>query len=173
MNKNNKRTTTLFVVFSLIIVLLLGYIFVKNPVPVQVQNIDPTPPVATPNNVTVVPTPVPVTPMISGDTGNFVSFSIAPGATVSGKMNATGSIKGGYFFEAVAQGMLLDANKHVLRKFQFAATTDWMTSGVVAFKASIDATGIAPGAGYIRIANDNPSGIPANEKYIDIPVVFK
>jgi hypothetical protein len=109
---------------------------------------------------------------ISGDTGNFISFSIAPGAKVSGHTSAVGSIKGAYFFEANAVGKLLDANKNVLKSFPITAVGDWMTADAVAFNTEFDASGIT-GPGYIRIANDNPSGLPENDRFIDIPVVFE
>ncbi len=110
---------------------------------------------------------------ISGDTADFVSFSITPGATISGTMTATGSVKGAYFNEANARGMLLDANKNVIKMFSITATGEWMTSDPVAFTTTFDTTGAPSGAGYIRIANDNPSGDPSRDKYIDIPVVFQ
>ncbi len=78
------------------------------------------------NKKPVVNTPpvVATTPAISGDVGNFVSFSIAPGSTVSGVMAATGSVKGAYFFEANMIAQILDANKNILKSAPAAATTD-------------------------------------------------
>ncbi len=116
---------------------------------------------------------VTVLPMITGDTKNLVSFSIAPGATVSGKITATGSIKGGYFSEANMGVNILDANKATLKQGNGTATSNWMTSDPVSFTTKLDFTGIPAGSGYIRIKNSNPSGDPINDKYIDIPVVFK
>ncbi len=110
---------------------------------------------------------------ISGDAANLVYSPFPPrGNLPPGITKVEGSIKGGYFFEATARGMLLDADKNILKKFQLKATTDWMTSEPVTFTASIDATGLS-GSGYIRLANDNPSGDPARDKYIDIPVRFE
>lgn len=121
--------------------------------------------------VTPIVTPV-VTPQNEGDTANLVSFSIAPGAKLSGEITATGSLKGAYFFEATARGMLLDAGKNTLKSFQVKATSDWMTVDPVTFSATFDTTGIS-GSGYIRLANDNAMGDPSNDKFIDIPVVFQ
>ncbi len=127
------------------------------------------------NKKPVVNTPpvVATTPAISGDVGNFVSFSVAPGTTVSGVIKATGSLTGGYFFEANMGVKILDANKNVLKSTNGTATSDWMTSDPVSFTTTLDFTGIPAGQGYIRLHNDNPSGMPENDKYIDIPVVFQ
>lgn len=151
-----KNNNTIIVILALIIIGFIAYSFYKKPV------------TTTPNVIVT-----PVTPAISGDTGNFVSFSIAPGATVSGTMTATGSVKGGYFFEANMGVKILDANKNVLKSTNGTATSDWMTSGPVSFTTNLDFTGIPAGQGFIRLHNDNPSGMPENDRFIDIPVVFK
>lgn len=103
----------------------------------------------------------------------LVSFSVAPHSNVSGVVTATGSIKGGYFFEGQAQGFLLNINKNEIKKFPVTAVGDWMTSEPVSFTATFDATGVPSDFGYIRIANDNPSGDISKNKYVDIPVFFK
>jgi hypothetical protein len=112
-------------------------------------------------------------PQVSGNVADLVAFSIAPGAAVSGVVNATGSIKGAYFFEANIRVNVLDASKNVLKEGNGTATSDWMTSDPVSFAATIDFAGIPAGVGYVRLMNDNPSGMPENDKWIDIPVVFK
>src|SRR6185436_18997851 len=48
---------------------------------------------------------------ILGNKADLVSFSIKPGDKVSGKVTATGSVKGGYFFEANIGVNILGANK--------------------------------------------------------------
>lgn len=110
---------------------------------------------------------------LSGNTNDLVASSLAPGASVSGVMTITGSLQGSYFFEATAQGSVLDADKKLLKRFPLSATGDWMTAGPVPFSGSVDLTGIPPGNGYIRLGNDNPSGDPSRDKYVDIPVVFQ
>lgn len=116
--------------------------------------------------------PDPNLPAASGDVDNLISFSLHPGSQVYGVMKVTGSLRGGYFFEGVAQGMLLDANHAVLVRFPLQAKSLWTTADGVAFSATIDASNVPLGPGYIRLANDNPSGEPSLERFIDIPVVF-
>ena len=112
-------------------------------------------------------------PAVSGNGGDLVSFSIIPGAHVHGILSYRGTLKGSYFFEANVRIMILDANKNVLKSSNAVAKTDWMTEGPVDFEGNIDFTGLPAGAGYFRIANDNPSGDPIRDKFIDIPIVIE
>ncbi len=146
------KNTTIKIVFVVVVVAILGFVIFKSNVH--------------------APTEVTPTAQITGDTADFVSLSVMPGATVSGQVTVVGSIKGAYFFEATARGALLDANKNVFKSFPLTATGEWMTSDPVAFTATFDTTGLT-GPGFIRLSNDNPSGDPARDKYIDIPVVFQ
>lgn len=112
-------------------------------------------------------------PKITGDMANLVSISIKPGDTLSGTVTVTGALKGGYFFEANAVGMFLDANKNIVTSFPIAATSDWMTADAVSFAFTQSTADVPKGQGYLRVHNDNPSDIPANDKYVDIPVNFQ
>lgn len=114
-----------------------------------------------------------VQPEILGNKSDLISFSILPGAQVSGKESVTGKIQGGYFFEANLVLKILDANKNVLKTVSGTATTNWMTTGPVDFKGTVDFTGLLAGPAYIAIENDNPSGEPANQKQILIPIVIQ
>jgi hypothetical protein len=158
--ENNKKSssTAVTAVVIVAIIAVLAYVLIYKPR------------VAQPGDTTH--TPVTVTPTISGDTADFVSFSILPGSSVSGIVNATGSVKGSYFFEANMVVKILDADKNELKSGHGTATSDWMTEGPVVFGTTLDFTGITQGSGFIRLQNDNPSGDPARDKYIDIPVVF-
>lgn len=154
--KNKTSISSVIIGLIVVVASIVGYVMFKKP--------------AAPN---VDTTPVVVTPAVTGDTANFVSFSVAPGAMVGGTVVATGTLKGGYFFEANMRVHVLDAAKNTLKETNGTATTDWMTAGPVSFTTSLNFTGITPGNGYIRLMNDNPSGDPVNDKYIDIPVVFQ
>ena len=120
----------------------------------------------------IVVTPMP-TPEVTGLKDDLVSFSIAPGAKVKGVMDATGVLKNAYFFEANIRVDILDTNKQTLREGFGTATTEWMTTGPVSFKTKLDFSGLATGPGFIAIRNDNPSGLPENDKEIFIPIVIE
>lgn len=53
------------------------------------------------------------------------------------------------------------------------AKTDWMTVEPVEFEGNIDFTGLTKGPAYFEIHNDNPSGLPENDKSIQIPIIIK
>ncbi len=110
---------------------------------------------------------------VSGDVADFVSLSIAPGSIITDVVTITGEIKGVYFFEGKAQGLLLDENKKVLDTFSLDATSNWLTADAVSFKTTVDTTSALPGPGYLRFKNDNPSGDPEKDKYIDVPIVIQ
>ncbi len=120
---------------------------------------------------------VPPVLQISGNASDLVSISIKPGDAVNEGEVITGSLKGNYFFEANARGMLLDKDKNSMTQFPITATSDWMMEGAVDFKMTVsyvvDDAPITKGPGYLRIANDNPSGDPIRDKFIDIPVNFQ
>jgi len=110
---------------------------------------------------------------ILGNADSLVSFSISPGQEVSGEIVATGTISGGYFFEANVLVNILDKDKNLLRAGNGTAKTDWMTSGPVGFDTVLDFSGLKKGQAYIEIHNDNASGLPENDKSILIPIVIK
>jgi len=88
----------------------------------------------------------------------------------------TGKARGSYFFEASfpievygqpQEGLLSNGTAH--------AEADWMTNDFVPFTATIHLlpTIETPGETiHILLKNDNPSGDPARQKILDIPVQF-
>lgn len=110
---------------------------------------------------------------ILGNVSDLVSFSVTPGQEVSDEIIATGTIKGGYFFEGNILVNILDENKGLLRVGNGNAKTDWMTSGEVGFDTVLDFSGLKKGNAFIEIHNDNASGLPENDKSILIPVIIK
>ncbi len=162
-NTADRRISIIAIVLGILVIAMFAYVFLRPAaVPTPAQG-DPA--AGDPSSS--------IMPAIEGDTASLVAISIEPGEVLSGARVVTGTLTGAYFFEANARGALLDANKNVLKEFPITATTDWMTAGPVAFTFTADASGVPAGAGYLRIANDNPSGDPALDKHIDIPVVFQ
>ncbi|MFZ2072793.1 MAG: Gmad2 immunoglobulin-like domain-containing protein, partial [Minisyncoccia bacterium] len=110
---------------------------------------------------------------VLGNKSDLVSFSIAPGASVSGVMSASGSVRGAYFFEGNIVVRILGVNKAVLRTTYGTATSAWMTTDPVTFNTTLDFTGLTTGPGYVELHNDNASGLPENDKSILIPVIIQ
>lgn len=110
---------------------------------------------------------------ILGNKEDLISFSVKAGDTVSGVLNLSGKIKGGYFFEGNILVNLLDKDQNILKKGYGTATTDWMTLESVSFTASIDSSQIE-GDGYILILENDPSdGEGGPVKSVLVPVVFQ
>lgn len=110
---------------------------------------------------------------ILGNGADLVYLSILPKAKVSGILDLTGEVKGGYFFEANILVNILDSNKNVLKQGHGTATTDWMTADPVTFTAAIDFTDLSKGPAYLEIHNDNASGLPENDKSILVPIIIE
>lgn len=112
-------------------------------------------------------------PAIEGNVNDLVSLSFDPNSKLSGPIDFNGSVKGAYFFEGNIQINILAVDKTVLKSGYATATTDWMTAEPVEFKGSIDLTGLSAGPAYFEIHNDNASGLPENDKSIQIPIVIE
>ncbi|HEY4512999.1 MAG TPA: Gmad2 immunoglobulin-like domain-containing protein [Candidatus Paceibacterota bacterium] len=110
---------------------------------------------------------------VFGNKDDLVFFSVAPGDKVSGKVKVSGTVKGGYFFEANIVLNILDAGKNMLRSGHATASGDWMTAGPVSFETTLDFSSLPTGPAFVQIHNDNASGDPKYDKFILIPVVIE
>lgn len=111
---------------------------------------------------------------ILGKKEDLLSFTILPGTKVpNGILSYRGSIKGGWFFEGNILINILDANKVPLLQSNAVAKTDWMTAEAVDFEGNIDFTNLPAGPAYFEIHNDNASGEPEFDKFIQIPIVIQ
>lgn len=114
------------------------------------------------------------TSLMLGKTEDLISFSIVSGAKMpKGILSYRGEIKGAWFFEGNILINILDANKNVLKSSNAVAKTDWMTVEPVEFEGNIDFTGLPAGPAYFEIHNDNASGEPQFDKFIQIPIVIQ
>jgi hypothetical protein len=108
---------------------------------------------------------------ILGNKFDLINFSVLPGSNIAaGELAFNGTIQGAYFFEGNIQISILDQNKNVLKGGYATATGEWMTAGPVDFAGTIDLTGLPQGSAYFEIHNDNASGLPENDKFIQIPI---
>jgi hypothetical protein len=91
---------------------------------------------------------------------------------IHGPFAIEGKAKGTWFFEGVFSVKLLDANGKVMAQGQAKADGDWMTPDFVPFSATLDFKNPATATGTLVFQNDNPSGLPANQKEFKLPVKF-
>jgi hypothetical protein len=94
------------------------------------------------------------------------------GAVVASPLGINGTARGTWYFEASFPVKIKDANGTVLGQGPAQAQGDWMTTDFVPFSAVLTFTPSTTPTGTLVLQNDNPSGDPANQKEIDIPVHF-
>jgi len=106
--------------------------------------------------------------------------STQPGTIVRSPLSVTGEARGTWYFEAVFPIVLTDWDGKIIAQGHAQADGDWMTNEFVPFEAKLDfkVPVCAAGADYCKkgtliLKNDNPSGDPAREKALEIPVTFE
>lgn len=110
---------------------------------------------------------------ISGDLNDLIQVN-APvsGATISSPLVVTGKARGTWYFEASFPVKLLDATGNVIAEAPAQAQGEWMTNDFVPFKVVLTFKSAPFVDGSLVLKNDNPSGDPAKDKQIIIPVKF-
>jgi len=83
-----------------------------------------------------------------------------------------GQAGGNWFFEASFPIELIDDQGKVLGQGHVQALSDWMTSDFVPFKGEINYQVAATTTGKLVLKRDNPSGLPQNDKKIEMPVLI-
>lgn len=97
-----------------------------------------------------------------------------PKAVISSPLTISGEARGNWYFEASAPYQLKNAGGAVIAQGHIDSLSDWMTADFVPFSATITFPAQPAGsAGTLILKNDNPSGDPAKDKELDIPIYFK
>lgn len=106
--------------------------------------------------------------------GDITNLNIAANQAISSPLTITGKAKGPWFFEASFPIVLVDWDGLIIAESIAQAEGDWMTEGLVPFTATLKFTKPAYGErGAIILKRDNPSGLPAGDAAVEIPVTFK
>ena len=96
------------------------------------------------------------------------------GANISSPVSISGQARGTWFFEAQAPAQLEDASSSIIVESPLQVDGNWQTNDFVPFSLTLSFPAQPAGShGTLVLKNDNPSGDPANQKEIDIPVIFK
>ncbi len=150
------------IVIALLIIIVLGVlalIFVPGP---NVAN-------APSNNGTATTTVATTTNPYANE---LVVDTITAGTKVTSPLTVTGKARG-WYFEGSFPIQLKDATGKVIAQGPAQAQTDWMTSEFASFKITLTfAPQTAGSKGTLVLMNDNPSGLPQNQKEVDIPIQF-
>lgn len=101
-----------------------------------------------------------------------------PNAILGTTTTITGQARG-WYFEGTFPLELRDSNGLVIAQGVATAQGDWMTSSFVPFTSTItflnpyhSGDPVVRKTGTLVLKNDNPSGLPENDKSISIPIRF-
>lgn len=95
-------------------------------------------------------------------------------AEVSSPLAISGQARGTWYFEASFPVEILDASGKQIAIAPAQAQSNWMTEEFVPFALSLPFPAQPAGSsGTIVLHKDNPSGEPARDQSISIPVTFK
>jgi len=96
---------------------------------------------------------------------------------ISSPVSVSGQARGGWFFEGSFPIQVFDSNDKLLgsgtAKFAPKNPNDtWMTNDFVDFQGSVQFSQPATDGGYILFKKDNPSGDPAKDESLKLPIKF-
>lgn len=92
---------------------------------------------------------------------------------ISSPLTVTGTARGTWYFEASFPVRLLDANNQELAVRPAQAQGEWMTEDFVPFSVMLTFANPSTATGKLILQKDNPSGDPARDEQIEIPVRFR
>jgi hypothetical protein len=121
----------------------------------------------------------PLTPSpITDSNDSIIVFSPTKDEVISSPLVITGKARGQWFFEASFPVALVNWDGLIIAKGLAEARNDWMTNEYVLFKAELSFVNPAmeqdfTHRGALILKKDNPSGLPANDASLEIPVKFK
>lgn len=92
---------------------------------------------------------------------------------ISSPLTVTGTARGMWYFEASFPVRLLDANNQELAVRPAQAQGEWMTEDFVPFSVTLTFANPSTATGKLILQKDNPSGDPARDEQIEIPVRFR
>lgn len=98
--------------------------------------------------------------------------SVSSNQRIESPLTITGQARGSWYFEASFPIEILDGNGKRIAIVPAQATSDWMTAEFVPFSATLTFAKPDTATGTIIFRNDNPSGLPENDRWISVPVRF-
>ena len=98
------------------------------------------------------------------------------GSTISNPVTVAGKARGNWYFEASFPVQIVDEDGTILGSAPAqaqGAPGGWMTGEYVPFSAQISFSKPKGKTGKVIFKKDNPSGDPARDDSVSIPIVFK
>ncbi len=107
---------------------------------------------------------------INATSGMITVTSPLPGSSLESALTITGKARGYWFFEASFPVRALDKDGNTLALAPAQAIGDWMTTEHVPFSVTLQIPESYAGPITLVLANDNPSGLPENDRSISFKV---
>ena len=101
-----------------------------------------------------------------------VTVSVTPNQVIESPLAVSGEARWYWFFEASFPAKVFDGNGRELGVGIMQAKSDWMTENFVPFSGTIEFQPPVTATGKLVIQKDNSSGLPENDKQIEIPIRF-
>jgi len=95
-----------------------------------------------------------------------------PNTQISSPVIIKGKARGTWFFEGSFPVKLIDDQGVVIGNAIATADGEWMTQDFVPFTANLTFTLSDSNKGKLILEKDNPSGLPENEDFLEVPVNF-
>jgi len=100
-------------------------------------------------------------------------YSPPSNTTIDSPLTLSGLARGSWYFEGTAPVLLTDLGGKILARATIHAQSDWTTDKLVPFLGKMTYPRQPSGStGVIVFRNDNPSGLAANDKSVEILVTF-
>jgi hypothetical protein len=96
-----------------------------------------------------------------------------PGAVTGKEFGVIGTARGYWFFEGSFPIEILDKEGTILTTGIATALGEWMTEDFVKFVSEVKVPDTYIGPATVFLKNDNPSGLPENEKSISFPITIE
>lgn len=93
-----------------------------------------------------------------------------PGAVVGHSVPVSGKAPGNWFFEASFPIQVRDLNGNIVGRAVAQAQSDWMTTNLVPFAATVVIDAGFTGPATLILLRDNPSGLPENDDSVEFAI---
>lgn len=127
------------------------------PMDTAIETPDPTPPAITPE-----PTPK--------VTSSVTVSAPLPNTQIKSPLMVSGLAPGTWFFEGSFPVTLRDRSGNTIATGIATSTENWMTEQTIPFAATLVWTNATGTEGVLVLKKDNPSGDPAHDENLEIPV---
>ena len=104
--------------------------------------------------------------------GSLVVSSPLPNSMITSPVVIEGTARGTWYFEASFPIRVFDGDGTELGVGIAQAQGNWMTLDLVPFKVSVSFKTPKSSEGTLLLHNDNPSGLPENDKELRVPIRF-